>query len=147
MDQSTAAEMLRQIIEGVDITAPKSLFRNISKERAALRMPGFPYSILENLWHADVWQIIWINKLEGRRNEDIWEKNWRSPHPDEWPDVRASFLANIEKAHAIASAKPFKHKTKSKDAAVKTLIQLAMHDSYHIGQITLIKRVLRKTKA
>ncbi|MCH7903057.1 MAG: DinB family protein [Armatimonadetes bacterium] len=146
MDQSTASEMLRQIIEGVDITAPKSLLRNITKEKAALRMPAFPYSILENLWHADVWQIIWVDKLEGRRQEGIWEKNWRTPHPDEWPDVRASFLANIEKAHAIASAKPFRHKMKSKDAAVKTLVQLAIHDSYHIGQITLIKRVLRKSK-
>ena len=135
--------MLRQIIEGVDITAPKSLLRNITKEKAALRMPGFPYSILENLWHADVWQIIWVDKLEARRQDGIWEKNWRTPRPDEWPDVRASFLANIEKAHAIASAKPFRHKMKSKDAAVKTLLQLAIHDSYHIGQITLMKRVLR----
>ena len=63
-----------------------------------------------------------------------------------WDAVRKSFLKNLARAHAIAKAKPFKHKMKSKDMAIRNLLNLAVHDAYHIGQITLMKRVLRKTK-
>ena len=145
MDPSTAAETFRMIIEGDDITAPQSLLRGISEANAAKRVKGFPYSILENLWHADLWQTIWIDKIEGRKPTH-WMEDWQSPEASEWGDVRASFLANLDRAHALASAKPFRHKMKSKDGAVRNLLNLAVHDAYHIGQITVMKRVLRKMR-
>ena len=145
MDLSTVAETFRMIIEGDDITAPKSLLRNISQESAAKRVRGFPYSILENLWHTDLWQTIWIDKIEGR-TPTSWMEDWQTPDASEWGAVRTSFLKNLGRAYAVASAKPFRHKMKSKDVAVRNLLNLAVHDAYHIGQITLMKRVLRKMR-
>jgi hypothetical protein len=36
---------------------------------------------------------------------------------------------------------------KSDDVAIKTLLQIAIHDTYHLGQVNLLKRALRVAKA
>ena len=142
MDPKAIAEVYRQIIMGGDIPAPASMLKGLKPERAAERLPGFPYSLLENLWHAVFWQTIWLNRLEGKKAKSFME-DWQSPEPSELPKLRARFLANLAKAHKIASAKSFKHKMKSDEAALKTLVAMAVHDSYHIGQMNLIKRATK----
>ena len=47
------------------------------------------------------------------------------------------------KNSVICTAKPFKHKMKSKSKALRYLMNIAVHDAYHIGQINLMKRVTR----
>ena len=145
MDPKTVGEVFRQIIVGGDIPAPSRVLGGISGAKAAQRLPGFPYSILENLWHAVFWQTIWLDRLEGKATMKFTE-DWQSPPASEFPKLRARFIANLEKAHKVCTSKSFKHKMKSDEAAIKTLIALAIHDSYHIGQINVMKRVLRKGK-
>lgn len=146
MDQRTVAETFRMIIAGDDIAAPASMLKNVSEAKAAARLPGFPYSMLENLWHTVFWQEIWLDKVEGRKPEH-WIEDWQSPDPSEWKRLRAAFMKNQDRALAICTAKPFRHKMKNKDVALRNLMNIAVHDAYHIGQINLIKRVQRKTKA
>lgn len=143
MDRATLAELYRQILSGSDIPAPSRLLGGISAKKAAERLPGFPYSILENLWHAVFWQTIWLDRLEGKATMKFTE-DWQSPPASEFPKLKARFIANVEKAHKLLSAKNLKHKMKSDDAAMKQLIAMAIHDSYHIGQINVMKRVQRK---
>ncbi|MCH8274209.1 MAG: DinB family protein [Armatimonadetes bacterium] len=142
LSPQTVAETLTQVIEGEDIPKPKSLLRNITPEKAARKLPHMPYSILTNLAHTDFWQTLWLNKLKGLPRKSITE-DWRVPNPDEWQEVRESFLAGLDEAHAIAAAQPFKHKMRSDEAAVNTLIALAIHNAYHLGQINLLKRAMR----
>ena len=145
MDRTTLAEAYRQILSGSDIPAPARLLNGIRPDKAAQRLPGFPYSLLENLWHAVFWQTIWLDRLDGKATMKFTE-DWQSPPASDFSKLKAQFLTNVEKAHKLAAAKSFKHKMKSDEAAIKTLIALAIHDSYHIGQINVMKRVLRKGK-
>lgn len=145
MDRASLAELFRQVWKGGDIPAPDSLLRNITPEAAAIRLTSMPYSILTNLEHADFWQRIWLNRLQGRRAESF-VKDWRVPETAEWPAIRASFLANLQAATDLASAEPFEHRMKSDEAAVRTLVSLAMHTIYHLGQVKLLKRQVRLTK-
>lgn len=145
MDPKTVANMFQQIIGGDDIPAPAGMLKTIRADKAALRQPGFPYSILENLWHAVFWQTIWLSRLDGKRAKSFLE-DWQSPDPSEFSALRTQFLANLERARKIAGAKAFTHKMDSDDKAVKTLIAMAVHDSYHIGQINVMKRAMRTAK-
>lgn len=142
MDRSAVIELYRQIWEGDDIPPPASLLRNIKQETAALKLPRMPYSILTNLEHADFWQRIWLGKLNGKRAESFM-KDWRMPADTEWKAVKSSFLENFREAMRIAASEPFEHKMKSDEVAVRTLLQLAIHTSYHLGQVNLLKRELR----
>jgi hypothetical protein len=140
--RAVVRELFRQIIDGTDIPAAESLLRNVTPEKAAIKLDNMPYSILTNLAHADFWQQIWLDRLHGKRARRITE-DWKAPAAGEWPQVRASFLANLGRASEIAAAEGFDHRMKSDEIAIKTLLQIAIHDAYHLGQVNLLKRGLR----
>jgi hypothetical protein len=142
MDRSAVVEALRQVWEGMDIPPAESLLRNVSADSAAKKLPWMPYSILTNVAHADFWQTVWLNRLKGLRAKSFTE-DWKTPPAEEWPQARASFLDGFKEAMAIAGADPFEHKMKSDEIAVRTLLQIAIHNAYHIGQVNLLKRELR----
>ncbi|HWP31670.1 MAG TPA: DinB family protein [Fimbriimonadales bacterium] len=141
----SAAEALRQIIDGKDIPSPSSLLRNITADKAAIRLPYFPYSIITNLAHAVFWQNNWLNRLKGIRSRPFTE-DWRVPSKEEWDNLRAEFLSGLEEALMLATMKPPNPKMQSDEMAAKVLFELVIHTSYHLGQINLMKRALRLSK-
>jgi hypothetical protein len=142
MDRSAVIEALRQVWEGMDIPPAESLLRNVSVDTAAKKLPWMPYSILTNVAHADFWQRVWLNRLKGLRVQSFTE-DWKTPPAEEWPQVRSAFLEHFQEAIAIAKADAFEHKMKSDEVAVRTLLQIAIHNAYHVGQVNLLKRELR----
>lgn len=112
------------------------------KPETATKLPqGWPYSILTNLEHADFWQRVWLARLEGKPRPQ-WEADWRVPDESEFESVRASFLGNFKRAAAIVESWPRDHGLKSDDEALHSLVSLAVHNAYHIGQIKLMARIL-----
>lgn len=144
MDAATVAETLRQVIEGTDFASTKRLV-NIKADLACAVKEGFPYSIATNIWHCDYWNRLWLAKLQGtkRPTGNIWAEDWQVPQPSDWKEVKVRFLANLARAHQIASAQPFTHAMKSDEEAVKVLNQIAVHTAYHVGQVALLKRILK----
>jgi uncharacterized damage-inducible protein DinB len=138
--REAVVEALRQIIEGTDIPPPRTLL-NMTAKRAAVRLPEMPYSISTNLAHANFWQEIWLERLAGKRARSFPE-DWKTPPAEEWPSIREQFLSGLDRAVEIARSEPFDHKMKSDTVAIKTLLQIVVHDAYHIGQINLLKRAL-----
>jgi uncharacterized damage-inducible protein DinB len=145
MDRHTVAEALRQIINSVDIPAPSRLLKNVKPEAGAKKLENMPYSMIINLAHAVFWQDLWLSRLKGLKARSITE-DWKVPPEEQWKELCERFIAGLQEAHNIAKAKSFKHKMKSDDAACKTLLQIAIHDAYHLGQMALIKRSLRLSK-
>lgn len=146
MNSQFALAMLEQIADGKDIPPPTSLLNRISISDASALLPHHPYSIATNLAHAVFWQDVWMARLEGGKAPRMTE-DWRTPDIAAWPDLRDRFLEGFERARALAAARPFVHAMKSDAAAETTLIRLAIHDAYHLGQINLLKRALRLSRA
>jgi uncharacterized damage-inducible protein DinB len=144
MDPKTAAELLRQIKTGKDIPPAGPLLK-ITSAQAAIQMDNSPYSIATNLAHTVFWQQLWLDRLAGRPTKSFLE-DWKVPAETEWTAIRSRFLEGLDEAIYIAESEPFSHKMKSDADAVSTLIQIAIHDSYHLGQINLLKRQLRLAK-
>jgi hypothetical protein len=144
MDPKTTYDALKQIWDGDDIPAPRTMLARIKPEDAARKLPGAPYSLLTNLAHADMWNRIWLARLNNTKRPDMM-KDWRVPSASEFDSLRASFLDGIQEAMRIASSKPFKHEMKDDIVAVRTLHMIAVHTAYHCGQMNLLKRMM-KTK-
>jgi uncharacterized damage-inducible protein DinB len=142
MDRKAVQSLFRQIQTGEEIQKPDSLLSRIKPEDAARKLSGLPYSLLSNLEHARFWQEIWLNRLRGRKRESFL-KDWRIPKANEFPRIRDAFLADFQEAIRIANSEPFEHHMESDDRAVNYLLAIAIHDSYHLGQINLLKRALR----
>ena len=144
MDSKTVAETLRQVIEGMDFQPPAKLV-NLKAEKACVQSEGMPYSIATNVWHCDYWNRLWLARLTGEKRpaKNIWAEDWQVPTESDWNEVRARFLANIDRAWEIARSEPFLHRMKSDEEAVKVLNQIAVHTAYHVGQIALLKRLMR----
>lgn len=145
MDPATAAEALRQVWEGRDFPPAKRILSNVKAEDAATLPLGFKYSLLTLVEHTWFWQEIWLARLTDRPRPDM-RKDWRVPDALEWPEVRRRFLDGFEEALTIASASPFAHKMKSDDAAIESLIQIAVHNAYHVGQFVILKRAAKAEK-
>lgn len=139
------AEALLQVRQGMDFAAPSKVLK-ISAERAVAKKDGWPYSIADNIAHADYWQCVWLARLMGERRPKMDPKLWDWPVvlAEQWHEVRAGFLQNLDRSLEIATANPFVHKMKTDEAAAKALLEIAIHDAYHIGQAVLLKRLLER---
>lgn len=134
---NAACQALDQLISGRDFDPPAKLLANIKSDAAARVPPGAPYSIATNVAHADIWQRVWLTQLEGQPKFN--------PFPDfpvipaeSWPETRTQFLKNLERARELAAeTAPDDEKRQAK------LLQFAIHGAYHIGQVKLLKRLLR----
>lgn len=133
-----ALEALLQVREGKDFPAPRQVLNRIKPEAACRRLPEFGYSLADYVWHADFWQRIWLARIVGKSAPSITE-DWHRVEPDEWDATRASFLANLDRAVELAEST-----TEPKQVA--KLLQIAVHNAYHIGQWVLVKRALKRVR-
>jgi hypothetical protein len=146
MDPKTVAEALRQVLDGADFYGPKSATLRVTDEVAERELPNSPYSIATNTEHTVFWNRIWLARLKDEKRPDM-KMDWRVPDKSEWGHIKRELTETVQEAHKIASAKPFRHAMKSDEAACKTLLAIAVHTAYHLGQISLLKRMDRKAGA
>lgn len=147
MSQPVLVELFDQILTGRDIPKPVSFLR-IRPDLAATRLDGLPYSILANLAHAVLWQSHWLDKLSGRPTRpvfELWREDFREPDPSEFSSLRRQWELGLVEARAIAAGEQA-HRLSSDEEAAGILLQIAVHASYHIGQMKLLKRALDGTK-
>lgn len=143
MENRPVATIFAQIIAGEDTLDPETL-RSINQDEATTKVG--PYTILEILWHANYWQSLWLDRLNGRplpTQEEIDANDFKTSAPDEWDDLRNKFIAGLKEAHQIAGSHPFTHHAPSDEIAIDRLGRIAVHTSYHLGQINLLHRILQ----
>lgn len=97
--------------------------------------------------HAVLWQEFWLNKLNGGRKKSSmkeWKDDFRKPAPEELEDLKSRFVSGLRQAADIAASGPFAHKCTDDIDAIDTLLRIAVHGAYHMGQLNLIKRSVSK---
>lgn len=138
-------EALDQVREGMDFTPAAKLLGRLSAEDATAKPAGWPYSIAENVAHAEYWQRLWLARFRGEKRPKVDRARWDWPlvAPEEWPQVRDAWTEGMRDASELAAAEPFQHAMTSEYVAMRTLLQIAVHNAYHVGQVKLMKRLLR----
>ena len=134
--QMDVRAVLIEMREGREITPPARMLNRIKPVDAARKLPDHPYSLITNLAHMVLWQDYWLARITGTKQPDI-TKDWRVPEPNELEDLTERFLNGLDDAIALAEFPDHDQ------IASESLAKIAVHNSYHLGQINLSKRSLR----
>lgn len=135
---NAAREALLQVRDGKDFPSPRQILNRVKPEDACRCLPEFGYSLADYVWHADFWQRIWLARILGESAPSITE-DWHRVDPAEWHATRDRFLANLDRAVEISSSA-------NEPQQISRLLQIAIHDAYHVGQMVLIKRALKRVR-
>jgi uncharacterized damage-inducible protein DinB len=126
-----------------------TIFEGLPPAAAGQRVPALPYTIWQVLQHMIWWQDWWLARLAGDRPENPPDLAVTWPTTEAPPDAVAlheavrHFQHGVKRAQAYAAGDP--------DAPVAAdppgpagaeLVQIASHNSYHAGQVVLMRRLL-----
>jgi len=156
MPQQALTELLRGKGAHVD---PLACIEDLSVELGARRVDGFPHSIGGLVFHMNYWMNYELRRIRGERpkypehNAESFPAASSAPgSPQEWDQLRRDFswfLAEYVKL-AQSSEQELEREVESTHAGDKKvagtlesiLYQMVAHNSYHLGQIALMRRVM-----
>ncbi len=124
---------------------PLSVLESLDEEIASRRLPGAPHTILELVEHLIGWQDLTIRWLRGEEppesasEEDAW------PRTTTLEDAVGRFRRGFESLReALLTADVEAPLPGLPEASrLSAAHVLAAHNSYHVGQIALLTRLLR----
>ncbi len=118
----------------------------LTLEQVTRRPSPQSHTIYEELWHANRWQSIMVNRDEALYEE--WRKGGVYPDAppasqEEWDALVAEFLAGIEKALWWAESRErLKQEVDPGVTMANVLVSLAVHTAHHLGKIVALRQFL-----
>jgi uncharacterized damage-inducible protein DinB len=149
---------LTELLRGKGAHAdPVACIEDLPAELAARHIAGFPHSIGQLVSHMNYWMNYDLKRARGDKlpyPEHNSESFPASPAVDakDWDRLKGQFAALLEKAAALADVAQHElerqieptHASHNKIAGTleAVLWQLVAHNSYHTGQIAMMRRAL-----
>jgi uncharacterized damage-inducible protein DinB len=150
MSDGALTELLRGKGAHVD---PVACVEDVSSELAERRMPGFPHSIAELVFHMNYWMNYELKRIRGEKpkypehNAESFpttQQNW-----DQLKRDLSRFVAEFAKL-AQSPVEEMNRQIESVHQGDKkvagtleaVLWQMVAHNSYHTGQIAMLRRAL-----
>ncbi len=141
----TVNEALKQISEGRDFDSLKDALMDLSPEQATAVPKGCPRSIATTVFHMWFWQDRWLQQIAGTELEPFKgdDSDFAEVAPDGWIKIRDQFLVDFgEMLQRSTHVAVFDKPTQFGDTVEVIFLRAALHASYHIGQIVLIRQML-----
>jgi uncharacterized damage-inducible protein DinB len=155
MSQRELTELLRGKGAHAD---PVACVEDLSAELAARHIDGFPHSVGQLIFHMNYWMEYELRRIRGERPvypEHSSESFPIEPSPvdaGEWDQLRTR-MANLLAAFAeLAKSSPQELQREIESAydgdkkvagtLEAVLWQMVAHNSYHVGQIAMVRRAL-----
>ncbi len=152
-------QVLTELLHGKGAhTDPIACVEDISVELAARTIAGVPHSIGQLVFHMNFWMNYDLRRMRGERPpypEHNAESFPASPSPAdtaEWDRLRRDFawflgeharLATSTRAELDRQIEPLHAKHNEQAGTLEAMLwQTVAHNSYHIGQIAMIRRAL-----
>jgi uncharacterized damage-inducible protein DinB len=153
MSERALAELLRGKGAHVD---PIACVEDISAELATRQVEGFPHSIAQLVFHINYWMDYELRRIRGQRPKYPEHNAESFPaaviDAAEWDRLRTRMkellaeFAELAKSSREELDRPIEatHDGDTKIAGTleAVLWQMVAHNSYHVGQIAMIRRVL-----
>lgn len=119
---------------------------DLDEEQAAARLEGWPHTCHEILLHMAFWQDLFLARLEGAPAPlpATAAGGWPEPGRNHWVDTVGRFARGLESARKHARKDDLDERLKDWRGIRRGegLAILAQHNSYHLGQIIQLRRVL-----
>lgn len=140
---------------------PLACVEDIPVEEAQRRIAGFPHSIADLVFHMNYWMQYELRRIRNEKpqypehNAESFPAEQSSIDAEQWDRLRRDFswlLAEFAKL-AESSSEELSRQIESSPAALEQrssrlnsleaiLWQMVAHNSYHTGQIAVIRRTL-----
>jgi uncharacterized damage-inducible protein DinB len=148
---------LRELVYGKGAHVdPVACVEDLSAELATRTVAGYPHSVWQIVEHMSYWMDYELRKIAGDVPEypakamDSWPEHPERASEAEWSAVRQRFMELLARLAALADAdsatldrvvSEVDVMKKSRQISVHaTLWQITAHNSYHAGQIALLRR-------
>ena len=153
---------LTELLHGKGAHAdPVACVEDLSAELAARRVEGFPHSVRQLVFHMNYWMDYELRRIRGGRPEypEHAAESFPAALPGdlkqsagEWDRLRERFAGLLDEFTALAKSSRLEldrvietvHDGDTKVAGTleAVLWQMVAHNSYHTGQIAMIRRML-----
>lgn len=126
--------------------------KDVNAEEALVRLDDSSHSIWQQLLHLNNWIGVFHNRLNGQ--EMPWlaeEEDWPSTKKlteQEWQKARDTAVAShkrfVEQARKLSDSQ-LNEQVPGKDYSFAYMLQgISQHVAYHVGQIVLVKKHLKR---
>jgi len=131
---------------------------DLSAELASWRAAGFPHSVGALVFHMNYWMDYELRRIGGKKPaypehaEMSWPEGDCPADAAEWDSLRDRLAELLEEFAALAKSKPeeldreiessYAGDRKVAGSLQDVLWQMAVHNSYHVGQIALVRQAL-----
>jgi uncharacterized damage-inducible protein DinB len=154
-----SSRALTELLHGKGAHAdPVACVEDLSAELAARHVEGFAHSIGQLAFHMNYWMDYELRRIRGKRPaypEHNSESFPPAPSPadaQDWDHLRERFVGLLAAFVALANSSPEEmgrqietvHAGDKKVAGSREAVlwQMVVHNSYHMGQIAMIRRML-----
>jgi uncharacterized damage-inducible protein DinB len=153
MSQRVLIELLRGKGAHAD---PVACVEDISAGLAEHRVEGFPHSIAGLVFHMNYWMDYELRRIRGERpaypvhNSESFPTESSPANAQDWEQLRKQFTSLLADFAALANSSPEEMQrqiesshagdTKLAGTLEAVLWQMVAHNSYHAGQIAMIRR-------
>jgi uncharacterized damage-inducible protein DinB len=153
MSDSSLRELLRGKGAHVD---PIACLQDVPAALAGRKIDGYPHSIWQTVGHLNYWMDYELRRIAGERPAypehaiESWPRSAGPADDDEWKDAVRRFASLLDQLAALSDAEPDVlnrrveaiHPVHSTQASTvqAVLWQLVAHNSYHVGQIAMLRR-------
>jgi len=137
---------------------PGACIEDIPAELAARHVTGFPHSISDLVFHMNYWMDYELRRIRGQKppypehNAESFPPAPKPADARDWDELRGCFTALLAEFAALANSSEEEmyrqiesvHEGDMKVAGTleAVIMQMVAHNSYHIGQIAMIRRML-----
>lgn len=137
---------------------PVACLEDLSAHIAARAVEGFPHSIGQLVFHMNYWMDHDLRRIRGERpkypqhNSESFPSGITPGSEEEWDRLRKTFSDLLHLASTLAESsrgeldrliEPTHPSQKERSSSLEAMLwQLVAHNSYHVGQIAMIRRIL-----
>ncbi|HET9407360.1 MAG TPA: DinB family protein [Candidatus Sulfotelmatobacter sp.] len=153
MSQRALIELLQG--KGAHVS-PIACMEDLSVELATRHLDGFPHSIADLVFHMNWWLDYELRRIRGERpkypehNAESFPSPGSSTSAADWERLRKHHRVLLEEFAILAKSSPqdlqreITHEANKNIAgSIESILwQMVAHNSYHVGQIALIRREL-----
>ncbi|MGH9497805.1 MAG: DinB family protein [Terriglobales bacterium] len=149
---------LRELLRGKRAHAdPVACVEDLSLALAGQRVDGYPHSIFQIVGHLNYWMDYEIHRMAGepalypQHAIESWPPSAAPENEEQWRAAIARFGWLLGKLEELSGAGEdvldrvvrVNHPAQESESSVEAVLwQTLVHNSYHIGQVALLRRCL-----